>query len=586
MYCQRLARAFTGKPKILKFEGAYHGANEAGVTSLFPKQAPRLPAARAHQRRHAVGRPRAAGRALQRPATHASRSSRSIARVRRRHHGAAAALHAARARLPRRRARPPATRSACLLIFDEVVTGFRLAYGGAQEYYGVVPDLVAYGKALGGGYPIGAFGGRRDIMDLVNEHRIGGDGYVWMASTLGGNPISTAAANAALSVLRRPGTYERLHAPRHIVSARRCARSCATASCVAQVIGDGPLAQVVFSDRRCTTTARPRAATSSARASMMLGLFARGVFINPMGTKLYLSIAHDEAICDAFCERFDADPRGDPVGGTMHDKVLAGTVALLLAVAGSGGAPQLAQAQSSSPAIAETAAMVAAMKPGEFRAVGKNTMKDVIPPPDKTTWAVQGPIAVMSSWGGAAFDTKRNLLLVTGGGHNDYGGNEVYHFRLDTLRWERATNPSPMKPVGNGQFEVADGSQAPISFHSYDGLVYVPPLDRMFALPQASYQSGNSYDNSAYLYDPEKRTWTRHAKPSFRIGPDFGLRLVGRRRSDRLQHGERLRDLEAGHGCMDVGRAGQSGFRQDRDRRPGAQPARSDLVAEKRPRLL
>src|SRR6185312_2956665 len=60
-----------------------------------------------------------------------------------------------------------------LLIFDEVVTGFRLAYGGAQEYYGVVPALVASGKALGGGYPIGAFGGRLDVMDLVNEHHIG-----------------------------------------------------------------------------------------------------------------------------------------------------------------------------------------------------------------------------------------------------------------------------------------------------------------------------------------------------------------------------------------------------------------------------
>jgi hypothetical protein len=162
------------------------------------------------------------------------------------------------------------------------------------------------------------------------------------------------------------------------------------------------------------------------------------------------------------------------------------------------------------------------MKPGEFRAIGKNTMKDVAPRPDQTTWAVQGPLAIMSTWGGAAFDTKRNMLLVTGGGHNDYGGNEVYHFRLDTLKWERATNPSPMRPIGNGQFEVADGSQAPISFHSYDGLVYVPPIDRMFALPQASYQSGHSYDNFAYFYDPGAKTWVRGGKPGFRIGPDSG----------------------------------------------------------------
>ena len=189
------------------------------------------------------------------------------------------------------------------LIFDEVVTGFRLAYGGAQEYYGVVPDLVAYGKALGGGYPIGAFGGRRDIMELVSEHRIGTDKYVWMASTLGGNPISAAAANAALAVLRRPGTYERLHALgrsfRHALRAVLRERQV-----IAQVIGDGPLAQVVFTDApvkdyRSLTSDKARA------RRLMLGLFSRGVFINPMGTKLYLSLAHDEAICHAFCARFD-----------------------------------------------------------------------------------------------------------------------------------------------------------------------------------------------------------------------------------------------------------------------------------------
>jgi hypothetical protein len=176
----------------------------------------------------------------------------------------------------------------------------------------------------------------------------------------------------------------------------------------------------------------------------------------------------------------------------------------------------------------EVQALVAAMKPGEFRLVGKNTMRDVVPhlcntDPRPFYCAVQGPLAIMSTWGGAAFDTKRNMLLVTGGGHNDYAGNEVYHFRLDTLKWERATDPSPMRSTGNGQFEIADGSEAPISFHSYDGLVYVPTIDRMFALPQASYQSGNTYDNYAYFYDPGAKKWTRSgAKPGFRIGPDAG----------------------------------------------------------------
>jgi hypothetical protein len=177
----------------------------------------------------------------------------------------------------------------------------------------------------------------------------------------------------------------------------------------------------------------------------------------------------------------------------------------------------------------EVQALVAAMKPGEFRAVGKNTMRDVVPhlcntEPRPSYCAVQGPLAVMSTWGGGAFDTKRNILLITGGGHNDYGGNEVYHFRLDTLRWERATDPSPMAPTGrnDGSFRVTDGTEAPVSFHSYDGLVYVPSIDRMFALPQASYQSGNSYDNFAYFYDPGGKKWVRGAKPSFGIGPNAG----------------------------------------------------------------
>jgi glutamate-1-semialdehyde 2,1-aminomutase len=191
-----------------------------------------------------------------------------------------------------------------LLIYDEVVTGFRLAYGGAQEYYGVVPDLVAYGKALGGGYPIGAFGGRAEVMEMVNEHRIGGPDYVWMASTLGGNPISTAAANAALAVLRRPGTYEHLHAVGRYL--REAVRSVLDRrGVVGQVIGDGPLAQVVFSAEPVRDYRSGQKGDRDRGRALMLALFDRGVFLNPMGTKLYLSIAHDEATCDAFCDRLD-----------------------------------------------------------------------------------------------------------------------------------------------------------------------------------------------------------------------------------------------------------------------------------------
>ena len=124
-----------------------------------------------------------------------------------------------------------------------------MVVGGAQEYYDVVPDLVAYGKALGGGYPIGAFGGRREILDLVREDRLGRDRYVWMASTLGGNPISAAAARAALSLLRQEGVYPRLHALGRYLRERMGA-VLERHGIEAQTIGDGPLAQVVFEPTR------------------------------------------------------------------------------------------------------------------------------------------------------------------------------------------------------------------------------------------------------------------------------------------------------------------------------------------------
>jgi glutamate-1-semialdehyde 2,1-aminomutase len=303
MYCQRLARGFTGKPKILKFEGAYHGADETGVTSLFPHRRLDFP----EPELTSAGTPMASELLLVAPFNDLE-AARSIITEH--------ALELAGVIVePLQRCIPPVPgfleglREICsaegvLLIFDEVVTGFRLAYGGAQAYYGVVPDLVAYGKALGGGYPIGAFGGRAEVMEMVNEHRIGGPDYVWMASTLGGNPISTAAANATLAVLRRPGTYDRLHAIGHTL--RQSMRQVlAWHGLAAQVIGDGPLAQMVFTadpirDYRSTQTGNRELART-----LMLALFDRGVFLNPMGTKLYLSIAHDEATCDAFCDRLD-----------------------------------------------------------------------------------------------------------------------------------------------------------------------------------------------------------------------------------------------------------------------------------------
>lgn len=305
MYCLRLARAFTGRSKVLKFEGAYHGAHAVGVTSLFPSALHDFP----------EPEPSCAGidsmvrdHVLIAPYNDLSTTRRILAEEA---HALAAVIVE-----PLHRCVPPmpgfleGLRRACdeagvLLIFDEVVTGFRLAYGGAQEYYGVQPDLLAYGKALGGGYPIGVYGGREDIMALVEERRMDTDTYVWTASTLGGNPVCTAAAGAALEVFRQPGAYEQLHAIGHYFrNELRCALD--DHGVVAQVIGDGPLAQVIFAPHEIVDYRSGFAADRALGRRVMLGLFARGIFLNPMGTKLYLSLAHDEAACDAFRDRFEA----------------------------------------------------------------------------------------------------------------------------------------------------------------------------------------------------------------------------------------------------------------------------------------
>ncbi len=106
------------------------------------------------------------------------------------------------------------TRYGALLIFDEVITGFRVAWGGAQERFGVVPDLTTLGKIIGGGLPVGAFGGRRDVMETVAPM-----GSTYQAGTLSGNPLAMAAGAATLRALAEPGVYERLEMLAHAVAA-------------------------------------------------------------------------------------------------------------------------------------------------------------------------------------------------------------------------------------------------------------------------------------------------------------------------------------------------------------------------------
>ena len=304
MLCLRVAQAATGKPKVLKFEGAYHGQHPVGVTSMINGRPSALPASdpsgagASWVERDVLVAPYNDLETTQRILSeHAQDLSAVIVEP----------LHRCIAPKPGflQGLREVTKRLGIVLVFDEVVTGFRLALGGAQEFYGVSPDLVAYGKALGGGFPLGAYGGRADLMEVVSEHRLPGPRYAWSASTAGGNPVSCAAALATLDVLSEPGTHARLHVAGKLLR-HRLGEVLAAAGEAGQVLGDGPLAQVAFSPQPVTDQRSWLASDRARGRVVMLELLRRGVFLNPMGTKLYLSLAHSESVIEDFVNRFSA----------------------------------------------------------------------------------------------------------------------------------------------------------------------------------------------------------------------------------------------------------------------------------------
>jgi glutamate-1-semialdehyde 2,1-aminomutase len=297
----RLARAFTGRDRILKFEGGWHGGHDLGQLSGAPADPPPFPEAVPD----CDGIPGASRRdVLVAPFNDADTTARIVDQ----HQGEIAAVIVE----PLQRSLPPvpgflpslraiADKHGIVLIFDEIVTGFRIAWGGAQERYGVVPDLACYGKAMAGGFALSAVAGKKEIMQLADPRQKGSGKYCFMSGTLTGNPVACAAGLAALDVLQQPGVYDRLRAigRRLTVGLEQAA---AAAGVPLQVQGDGPVLQPFFTDHRPLRNHRDLL-RSDRKKAVQFGheLIRRGVFCTP-GGKLYLSLAHSDADIDRIVE--------------------------------------------------------------------------------------------------------------------------------------------------------------------------------------------------------------------------------------------------------------------------------------------
>jgi glutamate-1-semialdehyde 2,1-aminomutase len=193
-------------------------------------------------------------------------------------------------------------RAACdevgaLLIFDEVITGFRVAWGGAQEIFGVRPDLWTFGKVIGGGLPVGAFGGRAEVMDVLAP-----DGPVYQAGTLSGNPLAMAAGLAAVSLLE-PATYALL-AERADRLASGLRDALGSAGLAAHVPVAGTLVGLYFGDEPPVDYAGARCTDEALYARFFHALLKRGVALAPGAYEaLFVGVAHTDAVIDTVVEQ-------------------------------------------------------------------------------------------------------------------------------------------------------------------------------------------------------------------------------------------------------------------------------------------
>ena len=293
-YALRIARAFTKRNKVLKFEGAWHGMHDYGLWGTVPQAPSDYPRANPDS----VGVPRETGDTVL--VTPFNETARAVEMIERHAKELAAVIvePLQRVLLPEpgflEAVRAVTKKHGIVLVFDEIVTGFRIAWGGAQEKYGVVPDLACYGKAVSGGFPLAAIAGSAEVMSVLDARKRPRAEVVWATNTLNGNPVCAAAGCAALDVLSQPGVYDRLHA---IGSRLRkgIVESGTRHGFAVQAPGEDAVFGVRFTERKPLRTWMDlTTANKDLGLRWALELLKRGLLVNP-NEKFYISIMHTDA---------------------------------------------------------------------------------------------------------------------------------------------------------------------------------------------------------------------------------------------------------------------------------------------------